>query len=180
MPNQDYSADALYKFYGYLSDKGLVKPATVRNWKNVSVQIFDILDPDELSDLRNLDIESVFQRFTNLRKDKYAPKSLVIYKSRFTSGISSFLQWVDNPSGFKPSLQTRKRMAKTMQKGNVQEPTSNIKRQAPNVQHPEPEAGLIFPVPIRDDCVVKIINVPSDLSVNEAKKIAAVITALAT
>lgn len=175
MAYEKYSQEALFDFFEYLKLKGLVKPNSVRNWKNAAIQVLEVLQPDELQDLRNIDTEDVFHRFTNLKSTKYAPKSLQTYKTRFDNGINSFLDWVDNPSGFKPNLQTRKSRVK-------KKITSNNNRQKNNFDIPPPRHPsdiLAFPIPIRLDCVVNIVNLPSNLTASEAKKIAAVIVALA-
>ena len=81
----DYSDQSLLKFLDYAAEKGLMNKETARSKKASVSVILDILDNDEKSDIRELDIEEVIHRFANLEGEKFTPKSLVVYKSRLNS-----------------------------------------------------------------------------------------------
>lgn len=87
---QDYSFDALIDFLGYLGKKGLMNRNTVVSRKASCNKVLSVLDPEELADLRNLDLDVVAQRSANLQGGEYAPKSLRVYKSRVNSSLDDF------------------------------------------------------------------------------------------
>jgi hypothetical protein len=175
----NYSADELFKFFSYLTDKGLANPSTVRNWKNVSVQILGALAEEEKEDLRNLNIEETLHRFENLNRGKYKPDSLAVYKTRFKAGIENFISWTENPSNFKPIVATRKSQIRN-EAGETKRARRRVEELASHVQEKmDTPADVVFPIPIRPNHVVKISHLPADLTMLEAEKIAAVIKALA-
>jgi hypothetical protein len=106
------------------------------------------------------------------------------YKSRVRSALDDFTSYVDNPLGFKPSLQSRER-ASSGPKPPAAKPRSD-REPAPPTASPSPAQNLggpmassILPIPIRADLTVHVQGLPFDLSEAEAKKIASVIQAMA-
>lgn len=181
MEQQRFSSENLGQFLDFAAKKGLLRRATAISRKIASMKILGVLDEAERADLRTVNVEDAFHRFQNKHKNDLKPESLAVYKSRFTTALSDFLSWCDDPAGFRPS--TPKRL-KGLGGGNTNLPRKN--RGLPGRQdrvsdrwQPETNDQLIFPVPIREDVVVRIQNIPSDLTPEEAAKIAAVIQALA-
>jgi hypothetical protein len=175
---KDYSAKAFFEFMDYLSAKGLLKPNTAASRKAAGNKMLDILDDSEKQDLRKVDVDALHERFSNLSGTTYSPKSLQVYKSRFKKARQDFIKFVDNPSGFKPTVTQRD------SSGGGNNAGKRPKPKAKTTTAPEPQSQssgfrepLVIPVPIRPDVTVEIRNVPDDLSEAEATRIAAIVQA---
>lgn len=196
MSERDYSLTGLNKFLDYASDKGLMKKETASGRKRAANQILGILDEHELHDLRQVDLEATANRFANLQGSKFKPSSLQVYVSRTKSAVQDFISYVDDPINFKSSVSVRassgngggnKRTKKQKDTKKNDSSTSHTPPAhthgpgvAPQSHPPATQPGtLVFPVPIRADLIVNISNIPSDLTEQEAAKIAAVVKALA-
>lgn len=179
-----YSENELLQFMDYLGDKGIIKPATAKSRKIAAGKILGALDEHEKHDLRNLDRDQAFTRFTNKSGKDFTPDSLTAYKSRFFSALDDFLRWVDNPAAFKSSVSQRNTRNSNEQSAQPKKTIKVLKTIPPtqgnsNAIPPEGGQSLIFPIPIREGVVVKIHNLPIDLTRVESERICAVIKALA-
>ncbi|QFT74112.1 hypothetical protein [Ruegeria sp. THAF33] len=176
---QDYSFDALIDFLGYLGKKGLMNRNTVVSRKASCNKVLSVLDPEELADLRNLDLDVVAQRFANLQGGEYAPKSLRVYKSRVNSSLDDFFRYKENPANFSVSATPRKRTATRIE--------SEVEMPRPSDRPPRVDTDISsrrgptinVPIALSSDCIVQINGLPVDVSHSEAKKIANVIMAMA-
>ncbi|MFC6760910.1 hypothetical protein ACFQFQ_17775 [Sulfitobacter porphyrae] len=96
-----YSVENLERFLRYLEEKGLMPKQTVVARRAACNKMLGILEEDERYDVRELDLESVFTRFSNLEGRSYTPDSLKTYKSRVLKAIKDFVTYTDDPAGFK-------------------------------------------------------------------------------
>lgn len=181
---KNYSLDALAEFLDYAAKKGLIKKNTATSRKRAALKILAVLEDSEKHDLREVDVEHAFERFSNLNGKEFKPASLQVFKSRLRSALTDFFAYVDNPAGFKPSgVQRSSPRTRTRLKPGVQEETpvqsSGEQMEEPSepISHSAPH--LIIPIPLRDGLTVKIHNIPADLSTLEAEKIAAIVRAYA-
>lgn len=173
-----YSEAELFVFLDYLASKGLINGSTINSRKAAASKILSALDDHEKIDLRDIDREQTFQRFSNKFGKEFTPESLITYKSRFNTALNDFLRYLDNPSGFKAGK------PKKSAKENTQDISPSKKRKTgspppilPKV--PEiPQDEYVVSVPIRNGLIVKINNLPMDLTKSEAQRICAVVTAL--
>lgn len=189
--NKDYSLDALNKFLDYILDKGLLKPETAKSRKVAVNKILVKLSPEEQGDLRQVNLDDQANRFANLNGADYLPTSMQVYKSRVKSALSDFFLYVDNPMTFRPSAASRavskpsgggpKRAASNTSGAAVAPSPGGLNEdQRPPAATPlSAHDHLVFPIPIRPGLVVKLTNIPSDLTAGEAEKIAQVVKALA-
>jgi hypothetical protein len=181
MDGQARSREALADFHDYLADKGLMEKNTAQSRKAAVTRVLSILDEIEAMDVTNLDIEDVMSRFQRLHPRDYAPASLMSYKSRLRSALDDFLSYLSNPLAFRPSVQSRARARARSGKGEQgdQGAARHERRAEPARGVPLPAgAGLIVPIPIRPDLTVHVQGIPFDLTEGEARKIAAVVTAM--
>lgn len=179
-----FSESGLLEFLDYLGDKGIIKQATAKSRKIASGKILSALDDHEKADLRHLDRDQAFTRFQNKWGKDFTPESLSTYKSRFFSALDDFLRWAENPAGFKPAGVQRAARSGGEQTESPKKSIKVLKSiSAPqgNSNAGQHEGGqpVVFPVPIRESVVVKIHNLPLDLTKAEAERICAVIRALA-
>ena len=179
--DKDYSLAGLRKFLDFAGEKGLMARETANARKTATEKILGILDPSEVTDLRQVDLEMATHRFMNLQGAEYKPETLRVYASRMKSAVTEFTQWVENPSTYKPSTgRTRSDNGKKAESRTKSTPTvgSPPRPDTPAHQTPAMQAdGLTVPVPIRSDLYVTINGIPPDLTADEAEKIANVIRA---
>lgn len=187
---QDYSYASFNSFIEYVAKKGLINPSTASNWKSASARVASLLADEDSTDLRHLDIDSLFRRLANLEGKSMKPASMQVYKSRFRSAVGDFTRYIDNPMTYKPGTPqkittaqkkpaTNKKSAETVKL--VESKVDQIKANStPDETINQSIGSFMFPIPIRQDLVVHISNVPFDLTKLEAEKISSVIKALAT
>ena len=190
----DKSLDGFFDFLKYLKQKGLIKFDTARTWETASRSVLQRLDEGTKRDLSVLDLELEFSKFVNLEGKKFSPGSLSTYKSRVQTALAEFFRYVKNPSGYRPQVTTRttrnqKQISdnpekvndegkKATKKKNVLR--SKVQEKAAPITSPNPASGLYIPIPIREGVIVDVRNLPYDLTMREAEKIAAVIKAMAS
>jgi hypothetical protein len=172
------SREALAEFLDYLADKGLMAKPTAMSRKAAASKILGILEKGEASDVTAIDIDNVVSRFGNLHGKDYTPQSLTTYKSRLHSAIEDFRTYLANPLAFRPSVQNRER---TKVKPNKESPKAVPEARAePTRSAPTPmTTSNILPIAIRADLTVYIQGLPLDLTQAEARKISAVVVAMA-
>ena len=181
----DKSRMAAIAFQDYLGQKGLMARATASARKAALGKVLGILSDDEAQDVTVVDLDEVMTRFGHLQGKGYTPQSLTTYKSRVRAALDDFASYVDNPLGFKPSLQTRERkgspsklVASRAKATSTEHPLSEPQQRAAS-SVVGPMASSILPIPIRADLTVHIQGLPFDLTEAEAKKIASVVQAMA-
>lgn len=175
MANRDYSEDAFLDFLRQGMVAGLIRPGTARARKNAAEHLLVQLKSHERLDLRQLDVDELCTRFHKLQGSTIRPETLQVYNERLKAGLRDFFSWVDDPNNF------------TSIEGETPEVKLVAARDDPGQARAREELTLnpprsphdIFPVPIREDLVVYIQNVPLDLTMEEADRIARVVKALA-
>ncbi len=172
----DYSTEALLQFLDYLSNKGLMNKKTVQARKASCNKMLSILDESESSDLRQVNIDDIANRFGNLEGSKYKPNSLLVYKSRLTKALDDFMRYKDNPSTFVTGADSKR--TKTKKPDKITTEIKPIDSFTDNVK--TGQGTFNIPIPLRTGCIIQLNGVPTDLTASEANKIAKVVVALAT
>ncbi len=175
----DFSKKGLLDFLSYLERKGMMKASTVNARKRACAAMLEVLDENEAADLRNIDVESLAERFSNIRAGDFTPGSMQTYKSRFSGALGDFFAFREDPLKFKPGLSPRTRRRKASDRSdetNTRNDEGQVSPQSPSYQ--QDFDAVIFPIPLRSNLIVRIANLPSDLTLQEADKIKRVIDAL--
>lgn len=175
-----YSYAAMIEFLDYASDHGLMKAPTARSYRVAAGKVQDELTEQEANDVRQIDLDLVFQRFVNRNKVGVAPKTLRVYKRRIATVVEEFVAWRENPTGYRPQIGSRRSRGDEAPKGKAQPlriPTESKSRD-PEPSAPQGAAMLTIPFPLRADFVVSV-QVPRDLKAREAERLAAFIKTLA-
>ncbi len=178
----NYSESELLKFLDYLSAKGLLSSSTASGRKAACLKVLSALDPDEKVDLRNIDREQTFQRFSNKFGKEFTPQSLVTYKSRLNAALNDFFKYQENPAGFKVGS-GKKSSKETSSEGKSTPKRADIRRtnKTPPPPPPPPDGNqsgsYVLQIPISKDRLIEIRNMPMDLTAEDATKIAGIITA---
>lgn len=175
MTGKDYSEAAFHEFLRQAAVTGITKPATARSRKLAANKLLDQLRSHERSDLRLLDVDELCTRFHKLEGSTIRPESLQLYNERLRSGLKDFIAWTADPSQFEST------------EGEKPESVVVAARDTPGQARAREELALnpprsphdIFPVPLREDLIVYLQNIPLDMTQTEARKIAAVVHALA-
>lgn len=175
MAEHDYSEAAFLEFLRQGTIAGLIKPATARSRKLAAENLLVELRSYERIDLRLVDVDELCSRFHKLQGSTIRPENLKVYNERLKNGLKDFFSWNSDPSSF-TSLEGELPEAKLVPRRDTHGQALAREELALN---PPRSPYDIFPVPIREDLVVYLQNIPLDLSQQEARKIATVIHALA-
>lgn len=175
MTSKDYSQTAFMEFLRHGAVTGLIGPATARSRKLASEQLLIQLKPHERADLRQLDVDDLCSRFHKLQGSTIRPENLQLYNERLSSGLKDFICWTDDPVSFK-SVEGEKPESVLVASRDTPE---QAQAREELVLNPPRSPHEIFPVPLREDLVVYLQNIPLDMTKAEARKIAAVVEALA-
>lgn len=178
----DKSMNALLEFLDWTAEKGLMAKNTVGGRKAAVSAVLGILAPEEKGDVTTVDLDSAMARFVNLQGKKYNTSSLNVYKSRTNAAINDFRDWLADPLDFKPHMtKSDKKVAAKTSKPKVTSPHKGHpdESQMPSASASHQATANVFPIPIRENVVVRIHNLPFDLTVAEAEKIANVVKAMA-
>ena len=175
MTDKDYSQPAFLEFLRQAAVTGNTTPATARSRKLAAEHLLIQLKSHERIDLRLLDVDELCTRFHKLQGSTIRPENLQLYNQRLSSGLKDFLSWTTDPANFQ-SIE-----------GEKPESVMVAARDTPGQAQAREELALnpprsphdIFPVPLREDLVVFLQNIPLDMTRAEASKIAAVVHALA-
>lgn len=184
-----YSIHKLQEFFSLVISRGLMKKATAESRRTAVMKVLGVLDDDAKQDLREIDRDDAFNRFQNLTAQDYSPDSLAIYRTRFNAALDDFIRWAENPAGFRSAVATRTarrprpvnggREARLPELPLQDEPSPFAFSAEPETPRPSVYDCLDIPVPLRKGVVVRIHGLPSDLTVDEASKITAVVNAYA-
>jgi hypothetical protein len=175
MTTKDYSQTAFLEFLRHGAVTGLIGPATSRSRKLAAEQLLIQLKSHEGLDLRLLDVDELCNRFHKLQGSTIRPENLQLYNDRLSSGLKDFVSWTSDPVGFK-SVEFEKPESVVVQARDT--PGQALAREELALDPPRSPHD-IFPVPLRENLVVYLQNIPLDMTRAEACKIAAVVQALA-
>jgi hypothetical protein len=176
----DYSVDDLLEFLTHASERGLMPAPTAQSLAVAVRNVFGVLGNDERSDLRNADIDGIVKRFTNKRAKEFNPNSLKEYGRRVHRAVELFLRWRENPADF--AVKTRTTNGAKRKERNSRTAPLALAHETDDgeLAHlPRDSGGYQSSFPIRQGRVVTISNLPIDLSVAEAERLAQFVRMLA-
>lgn len=175
MVDKDYSEAAFHAFMRESAVSGLVKPSVARSRKLAAEQLLVELRSHERTDMRLVDVEELCSRFHKLQDSTIRPESLEVYRSRLGDALLDFITWTGDPGAFRPRESEARSIRDSLKKDT---PAQAQAREELSLNGPR-QPHDIFPVPLREDVVVYLQNIPLDMTPKEAEKIAAVVRALA-
>jgi len=175
MTDKDYSQTAFLKFLRQGALTGITSPATARSRKLAAEHLLIQLKSHERVDLRLLDVDELCSRFHKLQGSTIRPENIQVYKERLCSALKDFISWTSDPAGFQ-SVEGEKPEEVLVAARDTESEAQAREELALN---PPRSPHDIFPIPIREDLVVYLQNIPLDLTQGEALKISAVVQALA-
>lgn len=173
MPDGSYSVETLREFLKYAGMEGWINPAAARARRNAVDQLAAELTDQERADVRRIDVDQLASRFHKLEGSSIRTEALSLYAERVRMALGDFLSWNENPAGFSSVGGERRR---TIDRGALtpeQEMAERI-----TLESTENPTNIV-PVPLREGETVYVANLPLDLSVEEADRIARVVRAFA-
>lgn len=180
----DYSYSGLIEFLEYASNHGLMKAPTARSYRVAATKVQDELTEQEARDVRNIDLDLVFQRFVNRNKVEVAQKTLRVYRRRLETAIEEYVAWRADPMGYRPQIGSRR--ARSGEPTPSSKAAKSSARATESTVATEPAAApaanagamLNIPFPLRPDFVASL-QVPRDMTAREAGRLAAFVKTLA-
>jgi hypothetical protein len=192
-PNSGTAA-GLLAFLDRLIRKNEMVEATASALRTGCKKVLAVEDDLDAIDIRTADLDDIVRRFRNKERGELKDKVIEVYESRFRQSVEMYQKWlVDDPT-WRP--QTRRRTsANPYRAGGNRGGNATPGRQATGSAPAAPpevarQAGLsaqtmtlpgqmiTYPIVVRPGVHGKII-LPEDLTLREAKRIAAIIPTLA-
>lgn len=177
--NVETTGKAFVEHWNWAVEKGLMNKNTAAGLHAACRQVLNIEDGWEELDVSQIDVETFLTRFQNLKGKKFRPKSLDQYKRRFRQALNLYLQYVHDPSGWKPKNSDRPAPRKGNGNGDA-EPELRAAVAPKIITTPIPaEAGLVdYPYPLREGRIARL-RLPSDLKMIEVRRLTAFMSTLA-
>ena len=177
MSAEDYTPDSLLNFLRHSTIEGLLNPAVAKSRLNAVEQLFIELNEQERQDIRLIDTDVLSSRFHKLHDSSIRPEVLELYNKRVKAALVDYFAWLDNPKSFFSIGGDTIRKDKRYQASD-KEKTFEQKALEEITLATSEQSNEIFSIPLREDLIVYVQNLPLDLTKQEAKKITKVITAL--
>lgn len=175
MTETEYSESDFLAFIKHSVVTGILRPQVARARKQAAEQLLTQLKSHERADLRLLDVDELAARFHILQGSTVRPESLDLYRTRLQEALADFISWRDDPRTFTPHESVQRATRAVTQRDDPGE----AKAREELALNPPRSPYDIFSIPIREEHVVYLQNIPLDLTPREAAKIAAVVEALA-
>jgi hypothetical protein len=189
-PASDYTGAGLIEFLDAAVAKGWFNVTSAKALKTASLKVLEIEIGWEDVDLRTVDIDALFQRFRNLRRNDYSDSSLKVYKTRFEQAVKMYVSRLNNDANWlsygpspkgtvapkvngESAAKPRKRSTKPQVPGPA---AAEVPSEA--VGRLESPALMRYPFPLRDD-VDALLSLPRDLTKAEAARLGAFLSSLA-
>lgn len=175
--SDEYSHPKLVQFLRQSSVEGLLNPAIAKSRLNAVEQLSLELTDEEKNDLRLIDVDVLCLRFHKLHDSSIRPEVLELYNKRLKMALVDYFSWLDNPQTFfsigGETIKKDKRY-----KSSDKEISFEQKALEEITLATSEKSTDIFSIPIRENLTVFLQNLPLDLTLAEADKIAKVVKAL--
>jgi hypothetical protein len=181
-PEPDYSRAALARFIEFVVAKGLVHPATAQGWRVATAKVLEELPPDQVADVRRIDVPTTFKAFLNRNPGRLSPASVGEYRRRVGRAIEEFIRWVEDPGSYAfrpPARAARPDARRRLEAAPPGSITPARPRSPTSPELPQrPGEDITFEYPLRPDLSAEV-KVPRDLTVEEARRMGAFLVTLA-
>lgn len=174
-----YSMNDLLDFLAHAGDRGMMPAATAQALAVATRNVLGVLGDQERKDLSRQDFDAIVKRFNNKRAKDFSPSSLKEYARRLHRAVELFLAWREDPANFAVKTRTTttgRRNADTAKSANTPEPEIDSNQPDQRVSAPGTYQSA---VPVRPGVVVRLSNVPHDLTTAEAERLAEFVRMLA-
>jgi hypothetical protein len=100
-PADPNTGAGLIEFLDAAIDKGWFNVASVKALRTATLKILEVESGWEGTDLRTLDVEGLFGRFRNLKRNAYSDDSMRVYKNRFGQALKMHLARLEGDANWK-------------------------------------------------------------------------------
>jgi len=157
-------------FWNWAAQKGLMNENTAYSFSSPVRQIISVNEDWETIDVSKLNVDDLFSRFQNIKGKNFKPDSLNAYFRRFRSALEMFLEYVENPTGWKYKGQSNQsRKPKNSKAGKDSQSENNF--EMPISQSEGSNQMVDYPFPLREGCIVRL-KLPTDLKISEVERLA--------
>lgn len=94
-------------------EKSYLNRNTAQNWSIALKKFEPLLTDIEKEDLTLINEDTLFTQFNNRYHNHISPSSFGTYQSRFTSALSNFFKYANDPKSYKPRSNTKSKTKKT-------------------------------------------------------------------
>lgn len=184
--DKDFSFQGLMEFLKYVADHGLWKANTAIGYRSAASKVEASLTEQEAADVRQIDLDLLFQRYMNRNKLQVQPSTLGAYKRRLGTAIEEFARYREDPMNYRPQIGGGRSRPEGGEVGSKQpqrrkRPEQPAAKVEPPMRPAEASAStplLTIPFPLRPDFLASV-QIPRDLRRTEAERLAAFIRTLA-
>ena len=168
----DANARSLVDHWAWAADKGLMNRNTAAGLSSACTRVLEVIGDDwEKTDVTALDVEELLIRFQNLKKKDFLPQVLVVYKQRFRKAVASYLEYLQNPGGWKPG--TQEKAAASQRNNRTPKPPSTTTAVSAATAANRIGVGEVeYPFPLRPGVMARLI-LPSNLTKQDVNRLAA-------
>lgn len=189
-PAADYTGGGLIAFLDAAISKGWLNVSTAKALRTASTKVLEIEAGWEDIDLRSGEIDAMFQRFQNLRRNEYGDASLRVYRTRFGQAVKMYVARLDGDANWQSYGPATKGAGAGRSNGdsaakpkkaavkNTESAPKGPMDAPPETRRVESASLMRFPFPLRDD-LDAVLSLPRDLTKTEAQRLAAFLSSLA-
>lgn len=174
----------LREFLERAGARGDLNTSTATALRAAVAAVLELEDDPEVVDVRHIDVDEILGRFEKKSGNRYTPKSLRTYKSRFRNAVEMYRLWLEDDAGWKRVVRSRPTSASQRSgRATAEGPRSTEDQSGGVVDARPPERGprpqmLTYDLPLRPDLLVKI-SLPVDLTRRDAERVAVFVRSLA-
>lgn len=177
---KDYSIGAFKNFLDTLGDDPEMNAATARNLKNTALLLInsyvDDVFIDEKTDIREIETDAMIKDHFRNAENEPTSSTIHVYKSRYQSAKDKFLAHIDGGSNVTNSPLKFVRKKKVI----LNTSPSRIKTEANPVTVLNSAvrgdiSTIDIPIPLRPGMILTIPGIPTDLTNEEAERIASIL-----
>ena len=161
---------ALVDHWSWAAKKGLMNRNTSSALRAACSQVLGVLDDWETVDINELDIDSVINRFENLRGRDFKTQTLAAYGIRFRRAVQSFQEYIRNPSSWSPTKSSTTSSGRSRKKSEPKPPETEDRAGDEGNAIVEPTGLVKYPFPLRQDTIA-ILHLPNDLTFGEVERL---------
>jgi hypothetical protein len=100
-PADPNTGAGLIEFLDAAIEKGWFNVASVKALRTATLKILEVESGWESIDLRALDVDGLFERFRNLKRNAYSDDSMRVYKNRFGQALKMHLARLNGDANWK-------------------------------------------------------------------------------
>lgn len=174
----DTNGKSFADHWGWAAGKGLMNANTANGISSAVRKVLAIEKGWETMDISKLDVDGLIKRFENLEKKNFTPRSLNTYGSRFRQALTSYMSYLKDPGGWKPTGSDRPTKANgSDSKKKTASKAENVGTSAVVPEQPVEKGAAEYPFPLRSGFTARLI-LPRDLKAGEVKRLATFMSAL--